>query len=101
MAEIMLKIGDRQHRVACKDGTEDHLRRIAAMIDSRWITATRASGGLSDERSMLFVALMLADALDEAEQRPSAVAVGAVGGAAVPDLDRLADRLEAIAAALG
>lgn len=101
MAEIMLKIGDRQHKVACKDGTEDHLRRIAAMIDSRWTTATRASGGLSDERSMLFVALMLADALDEAEQRPSAAPAGAVVEPVVPDLDRLADRLEAIAAALG
>ncbi|OQW75722.1 MAG: cell division protein ZapA [Proteobacteria bacterium ST_bin13] len=101
MAEIMLKIGDRQHKVACKDGTEDHLRRIAAMIDSRWTTAARASGGLSDERSMLFVALMLADALDEAEQRPCEPPTGSVAEAAVPDLDRLADRLEAIAAALG
>ncbi|OYY67359.1 cell division protein ZapA [Sphingomonas sp. 28-63-12] len=108
MAEILIKIGDRQHRIACKDGTEDQIRRISGMLDSRWPAAARASGGLSDERSMLFVALMLADALDEAEQRLASAPIVASACPAAPpapaaapaDLDRLANRLEAIAAAL-
>ncbi len=105
MAEVILQIGDRQHRIACKDGTEEQVRRIASKLESRWASANRASGGNSAERSMLFVALMLADALDDAERKaaglgapaPSASPTAASVG---PDLDALAHRLEAIAAAL-
>lgn len=111
MAEVILKIGDRQHRIACKAGSEDQVRRMGAMIDDRWGAAHRASGGLNAERSMLFVALMLADALDEAQRKlaagqPVAQPVAApLPAPAAPALDgemlsRIADRIEAIAAAL-
>lgn len=105
MAEVVLSIGDRQHRILCRDGTEDQFRRIATKLDSRWAAAERASGGMNAERSMLFVALMLADALDEAEQRtgtpPNTThATPQVETGPNPDLQRLAERLEAIAAAL-
>lgn len=93
MAEVTLVIGDRQHVVACRDGEEDQLRALGMMLDSHWAAAARASGGINGERSMLFVALMLADALDDAERRPAEGAPSAL-------LDRLAERLEGIAAAL-
>lgn len=111
MAEVILKIGDRQHRIACKAGSEDQVRRMGAMIDDRWGAAHRASGGLNAERSMLFVALMLADALDEAQRRlaggqtdaPPAAAPIPTPAAPLPSedaLNHIADRIEAIAAAL-
>ncbi len=102
MGEVVLSIGDRQHRIPCKDGTEDQFRRIATKLDSRWAAAERASGGMNAERSMLYVALMLADALDEAERgaTPMPSAPAPAPAPALPDLDQLADRLEAIAAAL-
>lgn len=90
MAEVTLTIGDRQHVVACRDGEEAQLIALGRMLDSRWPAAARASGGINGERSMLFVALMLADALDEAERRPAEIAPSVL-------LDRLADRLEGIA----
>ncbi|MDQ2878464.1 MAG: cell division protein ZapA [Pseudomonadota bacterium] len=92
MADVALSIGGRTHLVACRDGEEAQLRRLGTMLDQRWTTAERASGGVSGERSMLFVALMLADALDEAESRPPAD-----GGAFAA---RIADRLESVATAL-
>ena len=72
--------------------------RLGALLDARWRAAARASGGLSGERTMLYVALMLADALDEAGKRPPPEDTGDAAGEAV--LDRLADRLEALATAL-
>ncbi|MEG3165948.1 cell division protein ZapA [Sphingomonas sp. PB2P19] len=95
MAEIMLNIGGRNHPIACADGDEPRVRHLGTMIDARWATAQRAAGGLSAERAMLFVALMLADDLDEIEQRPPE-------GAAVSEtaLARIADRLESLAEAL-
>lgn len=99
MAEVLLSIGDRQHRIACKDGSEAQLRRMGAMIDQRWAAANQASGGNNAERSMLFVALMLADALDEQQQAAaSAITVAPAGDD--PVLDRIATRLEALAATL-
>ena len=93
MAEVTLTIGGRAHQVLCRDGEEMQVERLGRMLDQRWADADRAAGGLSVERAMLFVALMLADDLDEAQRRP---ADG--GGAVVPP--GLADRLERIAAAL-
>ncbi|MGH6615342.1 cell division protein ZapA [Sphingomonas sp.] len=93
MADVTLTIGDRRHTVACRDGEEDQLLRISSMLDAQWAAASRAAGGLNAERTMLFIALMLADSLDEAQNRPPQGASSAL-------LDRLADRLEGLAEAL-
>ncbi|TPG21618.1 cell division protein ZapA [Sphingomonas koreensis] len=93
MAEVTLIIGGRHHQVACRDGEEAQLQRLGALLQDRWPDAERAAGGVNTERAMLFVALMLADDLDEALRKPAAD-----GGPALPP--GLADRLERIAAAL-
>ncbi len=95
MAEVALQIGDRRHMVACRDGEEDRLRQLGAMLDQRWAVASRAAGTLGAERAMLICALMLADSLDEALHRPPTE-----GGLNDAALERLAGRLEAIAMAL-
>ncbi len=94
MAQVTLTIGGRPHRVSCRDGEEARLQMLGRMLDERWASAERAAG-LNTERAFLFVALMLADDLDEVETRPPP-------GAAVTDaaLARIADRLESLAAAL-
>ena len=69
MAQVTLSFGGRGHVVACRDGEEGRVHQLAAMIEERWATAARAGGG-SYERTFLYVGLMLADALDEAENRP-------------------------------
>lgn len=94
MATVTLNIGGRAHQVVTRDGEESRLELLARMLDERWPAASRASGG-NPERAMLFVALMLADSLDEAEQRPP---VGAALSEAA--LTRIADRLESLADAL-
>jgi cell division protein ZapA len=91
MAEVTLTIGGRAHQVVCRDGEEMQVERLGRMLDQRWADADRAAGGLSVERAMLFVALMLADDLEEAPRNPAAPAALPPG---------LADRLEAIAATL-
>ena len=94
MAQVTLQIGGRAHVVACRDGEESRVRDLGRMLDERWPAAQRA-GGSSAERAMFFVALMLADDLDEALTRPAP-------GSAVSEaaLARIADRLELLADAL-
>ena len=95
MANVTLTIGTRPFTVACRDGEVARLQHLGRMLDERWPGALRAAGNVPGERAMLFVALMLADALDEIQHRPPE-------GAAVsePALARIADRLEALANAL-
>ena len=93
MADVTLTIGGHRHVVACRDGEEDQLYRIGALLDARWPAAARASGGVGGERAMLFVALMLADALNDAQNKPPE-------GPGAELLENLADRLEALAASL-
>jgi len=94
MAAVTIQVGGRGYQVACRDGEEARVQHLARALDQRWAAASRASGG-SAERAFLFVALMLADALDEAENRPSPG--GSVNEA---ELAAIADRLEHLAGAL-
>jgi len=94
MADVTLTIGDRRHTVACRDGEEPQLRKLGEMLDKHWSTAARASGGLNGERTMLFVALMLADQLEEANHRPPEGAGAALLEKVADRLERLADTLE-------
>ena len=95
MAEVVLEIGDRRHTVACREGEEEAVRTLGAAVAERWPTANRAAGGLGGERAMLFVALMLADALDESQRRPPEP-----GAASRSMLEGLAERLETLARTL-
>ena len=94
MANVVIQVGGRGWPIACRAGEEPRVEALGRMLEARWAAADRASGG-SPERAMLLVALMLADALDEAESRPPA-------GAALSEvaLARIADRLESLADAL-
>lgn len=93
MAEVSLMIAGRSYAVACRDGDEPNLKRLEALIGKHADTAQRASGGINSERTLLFIALILADLVDEAERNPPA-------GVSPVLLDNIADRLEAVAAAL-
>lgn len=93
MAEVSLMIGGRAHVVACRDGEEAHLESLGRTLDRHFRVAQQASGGQSGERTFLFLSLILADALDEANKQPSSERDTAA-------LARVADRLEAVASAL-
>lgn len=93
MAGVTLSIAGRDYQVACRDGEEPHLKRLGDILQSHADTARQASGGINSERTMLYIALILADLLDEAERNPPS-------GVSPVLLENLADRLEAVAAAL-
>ena len=102
MANIDVDIAGRRYDVACKDGEEDHLRSLAAIVDKRALDAAEALGGLTETRQLLFAALLIADELKETR-----------AGMGLPDptppppdpavaeaLERLAARLENLAETL-
>lgn len=98
MASIEVEIAGRQYDVACRDGEEEHLRSLAALVNRRAHDAASALGSLTETRQLLFAALLIADDLKEVR-----------AGAGLPDpepqadpavaeaLERLAEKVENLA----
>lgn len=68
MGNVTLAIGGREFMLACADGEEAHVLRLARLIDSK-ATASGAVGQ-TETRMLLFAALMMADELHELRSRP-------------------------------
>lgn len=69
MGQVSVTINNRQYRMACEDGQEDHLARLAQELDER-ISGLRADfGEIGDMRLTVMAALIVADELTEQGQR--------------------------------
>lgn len=103
MANITLTIGGREFMLACADGEEAHVTRLAQMIDEK--LAQAGVVGQTEPRMLLFASLMLADELDEARRRAAAPAPVPVPAELVPtiptvlveELSRIAEHVENLA----
>lgn len=93
MADISISIAGRSYSVAARDGDELHLRHLESILHEHEATAQRASGGLNAERTLVYLALILADMVDDVTRNPPE-------GVSPVLLERIADRLEAVAMAL-
>lgn len=93
MADISITVAGRSHSIAAREGEEHHIRHLESILERHADTALRASGGLNAERTLVYLALILADLLDETERNPPE-------GVSPVLLERIADRLEAVAVAL-
>ncbi len=92
MANIDVDIAGRRYNVACRDGEEEHLRSLAAVVDRRAHDAADALGGLTETRQLLFAALLIADDLKEVRS-----GLGLADPAPPPPDPAVADALERLA----
>lgn len=69
MAHVSVTINSRQYRMACDDGQEHHLARLAHDLDQRIAHLRTTFGEIGDMRLTVMAALILADELSEARQR--------------------------------
>lgn len=97
MAEVSVRINGYVYTVGCEDGQESHLQAMAAEVDAR-IASIRAVGGQSGEaRLLLLAALLLADELHDVKLTPAPPADDATERTFSAELERLAEKAEAIA----
>jgi cell division protein ZapA len=69
MAQVNVTINGRQYRMACEDGQEDHLMRLAKDIDDRIEQLRGNFGEVGDSRLTVMAALTVADELIEAGRK--------------------------------
>lgn len=67
MKNVSLSIGGRDYRVACAAGEEAHIARLGAMID-RKLLQMPGLANQSEQRMLLYAALLLADEVHELQR---------------------------------
>jgi len=69
MAHVNVSINNRQYRMACEDGEEAHLLRLAKDLDLRIEELRGRFGEIGDTRLIVMAAITVADELSEAGKR--------------------------------
>src|ERR1700690_1615243 len=69
MSHVSVTINGRQYRMACEDGQEGHLMRLARDLDQRIDQLRARFGEIGDMRLTVMAALTVADELVEAGKR--------------------------------
>jgi cell division protein ZapA len=69
MSHVSVTINGRQYRMACEDGQEGHLMRLARDLDQRIEQLRARFGEIGDMRLTVMAALTVADELVEAGKR--------------------------------
>lgn len=100
MASVDIEIAARKYAVACRDGEQEHLRSVAALVDQKAQEAASALGSLGESRQLLFASLLLADEIQELRSGTAPPAPAPADPVVGQTLERLAERIERIAAQL-
>jgi cell division protein ZapA len=69
MAQVSVTINGRQYRMACEDGQENHLMRLAKDLDDRIERLRGSFGEIGDNRLTVMAALTVADELAETNHK--------------------------------
>ncbi len=115
MASVDVSINGRNYQIACENGEEDRLTRLAEYVDERVQELVVAVGQAGDTRLMVMVCLLIADELYEAQAALDRHGIDAENGEAgktkangdaagedrlVSVIEAMAERIETIAAGI-
>ena len=103
MPQVTITINDRPYAVACDPGQEARTRELGKIIDGRIAGFAKQFAQAGEARLLVLAALTLADELAEATEsaaRKPAPGANGVTPALTDGVDRLAARIEAVAARL-
>lgn len=67
MPHVAVVMGGKTYRLACDEGQEAHLHRLAAHVDAKLQELQGQFGDIGPERLSVMAALMIADQLSEAQ----------------------------------
>jgi cell division protein ZapA len=102
MPQVSVTINGRQFRMACGDGEEEHLLRLAEDLDTRISRLRTRFGEIGDTRLTVMAALTIADELSETKAQLQRLEpeLAALKDASVASAERTGTTQAAIVAAL-
>ena len=69
MAEVSIVIKGRQYDIACDDGQEDRVLKLAAYIDNKLKLIARSGSAYNESHLMVLTSLVLADEVFEIKEK--------------------------------
>jgi len=105
MPQVTVAINGRSYAIACDPGEEDRIRQLARMIDAKVVGFAKDAPQAGEARLLVLAALLLADELAETKEalrrgRERGQAPNGDEAALASGIDRLASRIETVAAQL-
>ena len=106
MGQVVVRVNGRDFPLSCAEGQEARTRRLAQYVDSKIGAFAKDLGQAGELRLLLLAALVIADELSDAgealqqERNRTPAPEIAVSASAAKEIAGLAERIEAIAAAL-
>jgi cell division protein ZapA len=109
MAKVAVTVNNRSFTIACDDGQEPRIRRLAQYVDARIGEFVKTLGQVGEARLLLLAGLTIADELSDANEalaqersraRAAEGEAGATADAAAGNVHEIAQRIEALAARL-
>ena len=97
MINLEIRIGSRPYQITCREGQQPHYEALTKIINEKIATAESALGSMSETRLLMFATLLLADEINDIR---AGNPVSAASGVDPPALERVAERIEALATAL-
>ncbi len=73
MAHVNVTIGGRPYRMACDDGQEEHLKGLAAAVDSRIAEMRTNFGEIGDQRLTVMASISILDEASDLRQKIAAL----------------------------
>jgi cell division protein ZapA len=69
MALVNVMVNGRAYTIACDDGEEEHLKELAAHVDTKVRELLESVGQVGDQRLLLMAAVLITDEFFEARTR--------------------------------
>ena len=66
MSDVKIEINGRSYQIACEDGQEDHLQRLAGFLEKRLQDVISTVGQVGQDRLLVMAGLLIADELSDA-----------------------------------
>lgn len=97
MAQVAVTINNRSYRIACDDGQEEHLQRLAQFVDKKVAELVAAVGQIGDTRLLVMASLLVADELSDAYSENERLKAGGAGAMSAAEEDQLVATIEGYA----
>jgi cell division protein ZapA len=100
MGQISVTIGGRSYGLACRDGEEPRLTRLAVHLADKAAELEASLGQMSEPRLLLMAGILVTDELFDLKEAPAGAAAAASDARVGEAISRLAERVEKLAESL-
>ncbi len=98
MSQVSITVNERKYTIACDDGQEEHLVRLAAYVDKRVGELVAAVGQVGDARLLVMSSLLIADELSDSYRELESLRSSSETAARMGSGETLGAELEILAA---